>query len=403
MPEINLISVLLVLIFLLPVVAGAFRPFSRERIYYSFEALFDYLEFLFGLMISIYIVKMVYFEHDQYIYKKIYELIPANVKTAFMGRDMLVYLLNVPFVLLGFIFIIRPFKVLLFEGVIERLAEKLYGFLNPLNQKVKFILGGLVQLPRSVFIVLIAGLLLNFYTYYVPIPQLSRWMNDSGAYNFLYKQALYPILNSSVAKKIPVLLNDSFKMDDRSMGLQERGINGNSIVDRIAQNLAGKNTKVIEYFNGVTLDEAIKSSPEIDDTARRLVKGAGSDYARAELVYKWVARNIRYDTDKAERVSTDPKGISSGSVVAFNTRKGICFDYSCLYISMCRAVGLKVRLVTGLGYSGVSWGDHAWNQVYSADENRWVNVDTTFGTMADYFDKPDFNLDHKYAEIQGEW
>ena len=88
----------------------------------------------------------------------------------------------------------------------------------------------------------------------------------------------------------------------------------------------------------------------------------------------------------------------------YTTRKGVCFDYSCLYVSMCRAVGLKVRLVTGLGYSGSAWGDHAWNQVYSSGEKRWINVDTTFGsTGGDFFDQTDFFLTHKDAEVQGEW
>lgn len=95
--------------------------------------------------------------------------------------------------------------------------------------------------------------------------------------------------------------------------------------------------------------------------------------------------------------------MDSGSVMAFNTRRGVCFDYACLYVSMCRAVDLKVRLVTGLGYSGSSWGDHAWNQVYIPEEDRWVNVDATFGTIYNYFDKPDFSVDHRDAEVQGEW
>jgi transglutaminase-like putative cysteine protease len=71
---------------------------------------------------------------------------------------------------------------------------------------------------------------------------------------------------------------------------------------------------------------------------------------------------------------------------------------------MCRAAGLKVRLVTGLAYSGVAWGDHAWNEVYSTEEDRWINVDATFGSAGvNYFDKPDFSMDHSDAEVQGEW
>jgi transglutaminase-like putative cysteine protease len=71
---------------------------------------------------------------------------------------------------------------------------------------------------------------------------------------------------------------------------------------------------------------------------------------------------------------------------------------------MCRAVGVKVRFITGLGYSGVEWGDHAWNQVYDPAENRWINVDTTFGNSGkNYFDHAGFRADHQDGVIQGQW
>jgi hypothetical protein len=261
----------------------------------------------------------------------------------------------------------------------------------------------MVQLPKALFIVLVAGLLLNFYSYYFTVPQLSKWISDSGTYNFIYNKALLPILNSNIAKRIPVLLNDSFKGNSGTEGAENDGSPGESLAQRIANSLTGSNVRVIEYFNGVTLDEAIKSNSEIDNMARKITEGSKDDYTKAQKIYKWISKNLEYDTKKAERVSVNSQGISSGSIVAFETRKGICFDYSCLFISMCRAVNLKVRLVTGLGYSGVTWGDHAWNQVYSESRGKWINVDTTFGTVSNYFDKANFEIDHKYAEVQGEW
>lgn len=403
MPHINPVTIVLILIFFIPVISGAVRPFTRERIFYSFEQLFDYIELIAGLVISIYFIREVYFEHDAYIFKKIYELIPDNIKSNLAGRDVMVYLLNVPIVLLLFILIMRPFKVALFRFVIEPLSERLYGVLCNISPRIRFVLGGIVQLPRSLFIVLVAGLLLNVYSYYFTVPQLSKWVSDSGTYNFIYNKALLPILNSNIAKRIPVLLNDSFKTNSDTEGAANSGSQGESLAERITKSLTGTNVRVIEYFNGVTLDEAIKSDSEIDNMARNLTAGSKDDYTKAQKIYKWITKNLEYDTKKAERVSVNPQGVSSGSIVAFETRKGICFDYSCLFISMCRAVDLKVRLVTGLGYSGVTWGDHAWNQVYSKSKGKWVNVDTTFGTISNYFDKTNFEFDHKYAEVQGEW
>ena len=102
----------------------------------------------------------------------------------------------------------------------------------------------------------------------------------------------------------------------------------------MVKKLAGQNIRVIEYFNGVTLDEAIKSNDEIDNTARSIARDGKNDYEKAQKIYKWITKNLTYDYDKAERVSINPKGIESGSIVAFNTREGICFDYPAC-ISQC--------------------------------------------------------------------
>jgi transglutaminase-like putative cysteine protease len=221
-------------------------------------------------------------------------------------------------------------------------------------------------------------------------------MNDSNAYQVLYKNAVSPVLNSNIAKKIPVLVNDSFaKTTERVPSGGDPG--GLPNPDQL------RKSNVITYFNGVTLNEAIKSNAQIDETARMVVGNEKNSKKKAYLLYKWVSQNIKYDYSKAAIISKDPTGISSGSIIAFNTGKGICFDYSCLYISMCRAVGVKVQLITGLGYSGVAWGDHAWNRIYSVEEARWINVDATFGTNGNYFDKQDFSVDHKDAAIQEEW
>ncbi|MGL4453422.1 MAG: transglutaminase-like domain-containing protein [Sarcina sp.] len=162
--------------------------------------------------------------------------------------------------------------------------------------------------------------------------------------------------------------------------------------------------ETIIYYNGVTLSEAVKSDPAIKAKAQELVKNDKTDIEKARSLYNWVGSNIQYDDAKAEEITRNQgKGITSGAIEAFNTREGVCFDYASLYAAMAMDVGLRVRIVSGEGYTGTSWGPHAWNEVYIPSEQKWIPVDTTFASTGDYFATPDFNSTHKDAKVIGEW
>lgn len=400
MNNLNPVTIILAAMIVLPILTGSCMQFTREKIQYSFGTLFDNIEFLIGLVLSIYFTKRIFFEHDSGVYSQIYLWIPNTIKSALYGKDVATYIIVVPFILLVVLFLLRIITSPIYRYILIPLSEKLYKAVCSLGKVAKSIAGALWQIPKSIYLPIIFALLLNFYSYYFYSPVLTKWMNQSQIYQFVYNNALYPVLNSNIAKQIPVLVNDSFRDVFGKTVIDEAG----SISDRIVNKLSGYNIKIIEYFNGVTLEEAIKSTPEIDETAKGIVGKETNSSKKAYLIYKWISKNMKYDYEKAEKIVDNPKEFSSGSIVAFNTKKGICFDYSSLYVSMCRAVGLKVRLITGLGYSGVSWGDHAWNQVYCSEEQRWINVDATFGSSGiNYFDKRDFYVDHRDDVVQGDW
>ncbi|MCX8131786.1 MAG: transglutaminase-like domain-containing protein [Clostridia bacterium] len=402
MNNINFVTVIIVLILIIPVLSGAFEYFSRDRIHRLVFSLFDNLEFLLGVLLSIFLVRKIFIEHSAGFYAKLYRMIPESIKSTFAGQDVMTYIVLVPLVLLLIMVILRLISLPLYRIFLVPLADRTYSLLESTSDMTRRIISAISKIPKAFFGVLIFGLLLNFYTYYFYTPKITDWMNESQAYQFLYKNALYPVLNSNLAKQIPVIVNDSFrKTFDKVIPVPDS--TKSDAAKKFAKELEKRNIKVIEYFNGVTLDEAIKSNNEIDSMAKKIVGDEKDSYKKGYLIYRWISKNIKYDYEKAEAVSKDPRGVQSGAINAYETRKGICFDYSSLYVAMCRAVGLKVRLVTGLGYSGVMWGDHAWNQVYSSSEKRWIDVDCTFGVSGKYFDKKDFNVDHKDADIQGDW
>lgn len=194
------------------------------------------------------------------------------------------------------------------------------------------------------------------------------------------------------------------------------GISGYSIIcDTISQNLNNDKitysdedkyiptSNVLIYYNGVTLEEGVESTSEIDNKAIEITKYRESDLDKAKSLYVWIGSNIEYDFDKAYKTLNNESSGNSGAKEAWIKRKGICFDYASLYVAMARAINLKVRLVTGSAYDGSQYGPHAWNEVYLESENRWIPVDPTFYMAGDYFDNSNFYDDHIKEMTAGEW
>lgn len=111
-----------------------------------------------------------------------------------------------------------------------------------------------------------------------------------------------------------------------------------------------------------------------------------TDTEVAAAIYDYLAGAIRYDTQKAETVSSgylpDPdETLASG--------KGICFDYASLAAAMLRSVGIPCKLIVGYVQNGGKEVYHAWNSFYlnnqgwvtvkiQAKTNTWQRVDITF-------------------------
>jgi hypothetical protein len=371
-------------------------PISSNRIQHSFLSILNNIIFLISLILAGHLVRNLFSGKQDGIFAPIYQLIPSTEDWIARYQNDIVAHIIVLFVFLSILlWIFEIITIPLNKYVILPLTHNLSSVFNERTNSVKRILSVIWSLPKSVCMILVFSLLLNFYSNFINNPTAINYINQSAVYQTINNNVLRPILSTDMAKKLPVLINDSFKKaaEDFTPSNSENGENPNYW-----------KVPVIKYFNGVTLDEAVKSTSEIDNAAKQIVGDEKNDKIKAYLLYQWISQNIDYDRAKAEIIVHDSSRVNSGSIVTYAQREGVCFDYSCLYVSMCLAVGLKVRFVTGLGYTGVQWGDHAWNQVYYPQEQRWINVDTTFGSSgADYFDNADFSTNDKYDVIQWEW
>ncbi len=161
--------------------------------------------------------------------------------------------------------------------------------------------------------------------------------------------------------------------------------------DQIYQNNVEKynsertDVSALSYY---LLDRPTIPVPEIvAQFARELVKDCADDMEKLQVIHDWVAGNIGYDFYGYYGNGTytiDP-------YLVFEKRVTICEGYSLLTASMCRAVGIPCKVVTGYAngscQSDGGWTEeiiaevtsgpgHAWNEAYV--EGRWVILDTTW-------------------------
>lgn len=381
----NLISVFLIMVFILPMVAGLFRPLTGARIYSSINTTVSAVVIILSAVLSVCFTNYLFSNGGDNMLSNLLKAIPV-VWYSIISQDVLVYVLVI---IIGMIAMNGIFQLLLIplnKQVIAPLSGKLGRAVCSRNKVVGRIFSGLWQLPKSLWLVLVFVLLFNFYAVLSSNTALDGYINSSEAYRLIDQRTVQPIISSQAAQQIPTMIDTTV----------------NKAVECLSPE--GRKLLIKVYINGVTVDDAVKSSPEIDALAHNLVGAENEHYTRAEILYDWVANNISYDRNKADALESDAFAAPSGAVVAFSEKTGVCFDKASLYVAMCRAVGVKVRLITGHAYNGVGWMDHSWNQIYDEKENRWINVDTTFGNKNNnYFDNIGFSSDHKDDEIQGEW
>ena len=94
-------------------------------------------------------------------------------------------------------------------------------------------------------------------------------------------------------------------------------------------------------------------------------------YSRVATICEWVTQHVRFNP-----------GASSATTCAldtFDSRAGVCRDYSHLMISMCRALNIPARYVTGVDFGAdPAFGPpdfHAYVEVFL--DNRWYLFDAS--------------------------
>lgn len=386
----NLVDIIIVCSFILPLIVAYKRKFNIIRIKHSIEELGGYIAFFSALYLSFIVTKKV----D--IIDKMFSIIVVDFNSFISKFNISPQVIIVSIVLaltlvLYFVvkFILMVFNLLIINPILRWLKKAEAGRGKKFGKRAALV----INIPKATFYMIISALVIVILGSYGFLgDKMEKLTLNSRAYGIIDNNKYYAALNKEY---------ESFHKEYKD------AISQNLITEestkKSVEEVVENNSNVINLYNGVTLEQGIKSNEAINAKARELTKNAKTDREKAKNLYIWISENINYDDNKAENISKEPSKYKSGAIEAFETRSGICFDYSCLYVAMAREAGLKVRMVTGEGFNGKVWGPHSWNEVYLPDKNEWITVDTTFGKAGNYFDSRKNNDSHRNAKIIGEW
>ncbi|NIO22220.1 MAG: hypothetical protein GTN76_16205 [Candidatus Aenigmarchaeota archaeon] len=104
--------------------------------------------------------------------------------------------------------------------------------------------------------------------------------------------------------------------------------------------------------------------PRIRDIAEGLVKDSKDDFEKVAKLASWVYDYLDYD------ISYSGRNIDALSVL--DTKKGVCAEYTTLFIALARSVGIPSKYVSAFAYGQKGWERHAYSEVYLGE---WVPVD----------------------------
>ena len=162
---------------------------------------------------------------------------------------------------------------------------------------------------------------------------------------------------------------------------------------RVNQNILTHNYQRTIGSNEVQIRANIEK--KLKDLSNEIVAGETSDYNKVYKIYNWVANNIYYDRDYSEgrtnKTSHEPLDV-------LETKKAVCEGYSRLLRDLVQAQGIKAIQVAGYSLAEenkIKWdsetearsvSNHAWNEVYIKDQNRWITIDSTWASNNEYLD-----------------
>ncbi|NMM63744.1 transglutaminase [Clostridium sp. P21] len=139
---------------------------------------------------------------------------------------------------------------------------------------------------------------------------------------------------------------------------------------------SGNYSSFSDYTKYTSASDKIESNNSaIIDKSKDLFAGISNPYYKAKKAYEFVNNYMTYDQNNKNK----------GALNALQTSRGVCEDYSELFVALLRASGVPARVVTGYWVDGENFSNnvangnnyrHAWAEYY-LPEYGWIPAEPT--------------------------
>ncbi|WP_042221023.1 transglutaminase-like domain-containing protein [Oceanobacillus manasiensis] len=124
--------------------------------------------------------------------------------------------------------------------------------------------------------------------------------------------------------------------------------------------------EITYYLRDTTLSPVNKETLKM---AKDITKGIKNKKAQAKAIFQHIVTSYKYHYPPKSR------GVES----FLRTKSGDCGEFSFLFSSLCRSLGIPTRTLFGSWSTGRMSG-HAWNEIHVEDEG-WVAVDVSMANL----------------------
>lgn len=134
---------------------------------------------------------------------------------------------------------------------------------------------------------------------------------------------------------------------------------------------------VMVYWTTYEQEQLVTS--RVEEIIPQIIIASMNEEEKTKSIHDWIVLNVEYDQTLQKHSAYD---------ALYGDKETVCQGYSLLTIRLLRDVNIESEFVSGEGYSGGTWGAHAWNLIKVC--GNWYHMDTTWDDPVTSPPDPDF-------------